>query len=180
MHEDWKQVVGYEGLYEVSDRGRVRSVGRTRLQRNKHGGENEVWYPGRVLRPGVLATGYKNVGLSNCRRVVHPYIHHLVLEAFVGPRPEGMECCHNNGDNGDNRLVNLRWDTPKNNHADKRRHGTLLRGEAVSGSKLSAKDIPRIRSMVAAGATRKAVAKIFGVSRPTISFICSGKRWGHV
>lgn len=52
------------------------------------------------------------------------YVHTLVLEAFRGPRPIGMECCHNNGNGHDNHLSNLRWDTPSSNNKDKVRHGT--------------------------------------------------------
>src|SRR5262245_33311629 len=67
-------------------------------------------------------------------------VHQLALEAFVGPRPEGCECCHNDGDHTNNALSNLRWDTAKANAADQARHGTQVRGSRVNTSKLSADD----------------------------------------
>lgn len=113
--EQWRPVIGHEGAYEVSDHGRVRSLSRTL--------ETSVGpraHHGRVLRPGTQY-GRKFVNLAG--RDVR-LVHHLVLEAFVGPRPDGMECCHNNGDPSDNRLENLRWDTSSSNKRDQLAHGT--------------------------------------------------------
>lgn len=116
-HEEWRPVVGYEGSYEVSSLGRVRSVdrivtfkdGRKRLAR------------GRVLRSWSNNLGHQVVGLANRQRA---FIHCLVLEAFVGPRPDGLVACHNNGQSTDNRVENLRWDTYSENNLDLVRHGT--------------------------------------------------------
>lgn len=105
--ERWLPVVGWESLYEVSDQGRIRSM-RT----------------GRIMRPGRLPTGYKYFGAHGRGKTQNHYVHRVVLEAFIGPCPEGMECCHNDGNPQNNRLENLRWDTKTNNGADTRRHGT--------------------------------------------------------
>jgi hypothetical protein len=126
--ETWKPVVGFEGHYEVSDQGNVRSLdqvvahwrGGTRLRRGKY------------LKPG--ATGgsgaYLFVVLMNDGKTrSNRCVHRLVLEAFVGPRPEGMQACHNDGDPHNNALSNLRWDTPTANNADKKAHGTWQGGE---------------------------------------------------
>lgn len=120
MSEQWRPVVGWEGLYEVSDQGQVRSVDRV-IVRND--GQART-FRGRILRPGVNRHGYPMVHLSRPGEMKTKKVHRLVLEAFVGPSPEGAEGCHNNGDRADARLENLRWDTPSRNQLDRRRHGT--------------------------------------------------------
>lgn len=117
--EEWHPVLGYEGVYEVSSLGRVKSLERTitdRLGRVRHWGE-------RILAGGVNASGYRVVALVSSEGSETKYVHVLVLEAFVGPRPEGAQGCHTNGDPADPRLENLRWDTPTANALDAVKHG---------------------------------------------------------
>src|SRR6185503_14735878 len=112
--EQWKPIPGASN-YEVSDQGRVRS-----LDSIDYIG---VW-PGRILEP-TNYRGYPTVKLlfdDNHRQ--GKAVSVLVLEAFVGPRPPGKQCCHYNGIKSDNRLSNLRWDTAYGNDQDARRHGT--------------------------------------------------------
>jgi len=115
---EWRPVVGYEGLYEVSDAGDVRSL--SRAVPNRYGTRR---VQGRVLTASVGQRGRLSVNLSDGRAEMR-LVHHLVLEAFVGPRPEGMECCHGDGNPGNNRLENLRWDTHTSNMLDMKAHGT--------------------------------------------------------
>ncbi|QEQ94428.1 HNH endonuclease [Mycobacterium phage Leozinho] len=116
--EEWRPVVGYEGLYEVSDRGRVRSLDRT-IQTSV----DTRSYKGRVLKP-QLTLGYHIVSLTAPgRRRRYAKVHHLVLEAFRCPRVPGMSGCHNNGVKTDNRPENLRWDSHTENMRDTVRHG---------------------------------------------------------
>ncbi len=122
MTERWLPVPGHEGLYEVSDRGRVRSLGR--YVQLGHPGSKPRWQHERILRPGVTRGTYRTVRLSRNSIGKTFILHRLVLETFVGPAPDGTECCHNNGDASDNRLANLRWDTAKANMADQLAHGT--------------------------------------------------------
>lgn len=118
--EQWRPVVGYEGLYEVSDQGRVRSLGRVAIRRGY-----PLRIPGRVLRPTPGDAGRVCIRLFNRDGVKKTLrVSVLVLAAFVGPRPEGLDGCHNNGDPTDNRLSNLRWDTRSANARDAVRHGT--------------------------------------------------------
>lgn len=114
--EKWKPVVGYEGLYEVSDRGGVRSLPRIDAQ----GGRRRM----RVHKDSRMdAWGHRGVKLRLDGVVKSRYVHQLVLEAFVGPRPEGLVACHWNDVPDDNRLENLRWATPRANRYDLIRNG---------------------------------------------------------
>lgn len=115
--EEWRSVVGYEGLYEVSDAGRVRSVPRmSRIGRPVRG---------TVLRMTPERSGHVHVSLADGSGASRTrQVHILVLEAFAGPRPEGYEACHNNSVPTDNRRQNLRWDTRSENQRDRVRHRT--------------------------------------------------------
>lgn len=117
--EKWLPVVGYEGYYEVSDQGRVRSLTR----RVYAGRGRDRISEGRVLSP-YLGDHYVKVRLKRDASGATKNVHQLVAEAFLGPRPEGMEVCHDNGQNHDNRVENLRYDTHSANQFDKVRHGS--------------------------------------------------------
>lgn len=112
--ESWLPVVGYEGIYEVSDHGSVRSLDRrTAAGRFQRGRAMSL-----VKRAGRVDVRLTRDGVGRTR-----FVHHLVLEAFVGPRPAGMQACHFNGNGHDNRLSNLRWDTQSGNQLDAVRLG---------------------------------------------------------
>lgn len=125
--ERWLPVVGYEGLYEVSDLGRVKSLARYVRDR---GGVRLVRE--RVLKSKSQGFGYRTVMLCREGHRKTRTIHQLVLESFVGPRPEGMVACHGDGDPANNRRSNLRWDTQSNNLYDAVRHGTNRLAVATS------------------------------------------------
>lgn len=115
MTEIWTSVPGWVGLYEVSDEGRIRSLPRATL-RGERGG--------RILKPVRDSRGYLTVTMSHQGKVSRAWIHQLVLEAFVGPRPRATEVAHENGDPQDNRLVNLFYKSKSANMKDSVRHGT--------------------------------------------------------
>lgn len=129
MSEMWAPVPGYEGLYEVSSLGRVRSLDRVVEIRGLN-----LLRPlrGRVLKPKYTPCGYLQVALSAENKQRYAYIHTLVCEAFIGPRPsKGHQVDHINADRTDNRLSNLRWVTVKENHANPITRGRFLSSHAT-------------------------------------------------
>jgi hypothetical protein len=155
--EQWKPVLGYEGLYEVSDQGRVRSL-----------------RSGKLMRQSVANTGYMQLNLSGNDGPQLKHAHRLVLEAFVGPCPNGMEGCHANGNRQDNRLNNLRWDTRKGNMADATKHGTTNRGVRCPNSKLTEQEVFEIRE---APGSQQSIANKYGISREHVRDIKNRKKW---
>ncbi len=120
-NERWLPVVGYEGMYEVSDKGRVRSLDRIVEYPDDRPG---YFRPGRLLSASLTkAGGYLQVTLTRDGVCRTKKVHILVLEAFRGPRPEGMKGCHDDDDPTNARLENLRWDTHSGNMRDCVRNG---------------------------------------------------------
>lgn len=117
---EWRDIPGYEGVYQVSSEGQVRSLDRV----VQHPVSGDTLRRGKVLRLKRRSEGYLYVRLYRGGKSKSRSVHHLVLEAFVGPRPEGSETRHLDGDPTNNRVSNLAWGTPKENAQDKKRHGT--------------------------------------------------------
>ncbi len=120
------------------------------------------------LRPNRF--GYHTAHMHPGDRTVQ--IHRLVLEAFVGPCPEGMECRHLDGDGTNNRLENLAWGTPKENSADRRRHGTQ-----VCGNQLSPLTNDDVLAIIQDGRTNADIAATYGVNHQTIASIKAREAW---
>lgn len=109
------------------------------------------------------------------------YVHRLVLEAFIGPCPPGMEACHfPDRDPANNRLANLRWDTSKGNKEDELMHGTQAIGSKSGRAKLTEANIPIIRTLWARGHGAAVIARRYGVDRKTIVYVIEGRTWRHV
>lgn len=158
--EQWLDVIGFEGIYQVSNHGQVRSVKTGQIKKQTVSKTDKRFYLG--------------LWVNNKQKIVKP--HRLVLEAFVGKCPNGMECCHNDGNAFNNHLNNLRWDTPKNNHADKVKHGTTNRGERCASAKLTLDQVNAIRKD---DRIQRIIAEEYGVKQSLISRIKNGVRWQH-
>ncbi len=169
---EFRTLDGWPG-YAVSACGTVAS------NRPKNGkGPLVAW---RLLAGCVASYGYRQVALCNGNgRLRRELVHRLVLLAWVGPCPAGMECRHLNGDPADNRVGNLKWGTAMENVTDRGRHGTSARGSRHGLAKLTEADIPVIRKLLQSGKTQRAIARQFGVSSVAIHFIGRGKTWSHV
>lgn len=121
MTEQWLPITGFEDSYEVSNDGRARSLDRYRI--NGKGGQ--VLWRGREIKPYFQRrSGHVLFNLWRNSRQTKKQAHRLVLEAFVGPAPDGHECCHLDGDPKNNRIENLYWGTRSENTIDSVSHGT--------------------------------------------------------
>lgn len=167
--EEWRPVVGYEGRYEVSNLGRVRSLGIRR------GGG--IW----LLRPVRTTGGYLRVTLyapEGTRR--NHWVHILVALAFIGPRPPGHEVRHLDGNPTNAVSTNLAYGTAKENAGDRERHGTDPRGERNGFARLTAADVRAIRAAIAAGEPRRSIARRMRLGAATVDDIAAGRTWRHV
>lgn len=165
--ERWLPVVGWEGLYEVSDLGRVRSLPRTEPWRQ--GPKN-----GRILAGTVNSTGAPVVMLRDSPRKRYVLIYVLVAEAFIGPCPSGMEVRHRDDDRLNTRLTNLVYGTRGENLTDAARNGKH------PTAKLTVSKVRDIRRRFAAGESQTALAPEYGVRPATIQAVVSRRNWKHV
>lgn len=163
-NEAWRFIPGWPG-YVVSDQGRVVSL------RNKE----PV-----VLKGSPGKNGYPRVSLRNGGATKYRNVHSLVMEAFVGPRPEGKEVRHLNGVSSDARLENLAYGTPVENMEDRVRHGTHVIGEKCGTAKLSPDKVHEIVRLLESGTPQSQIANRFGVGQMAVSNINTGKTWSHI
>ena len=176
MTECWKPVKGFPG-YEVSDHGNVRSW-------RPPSGRGEVSAPRALKLSAVVNKPYLRVSLYVDGKPKLRRVHHLVLEAFEGPRPLEMQGCHNDGVATNNHIPNLRWDTMQSNADDRESHGTQVRGESVHNATLTNEQAKEIRERVLAKEWLRgdgvAYAKKFGVGNSAISAVKNNLTWSHV
>ena len=162
----------YDAYYFVTRDGRVWSKPRLDAKGNRRKGK---W-----LKPEVIK-GYHRVVF--CRDGVpdKKLVHRLVLEAYVGPCPEGMECRHLDGNSLNNNLGNLAWGTHLENSQDMERHGHIYRGERNPLSKAKEHQVRVMRYLrEVAKFPAKELAWHFGMTRENVYAICNGHSWRHL
>ena len=170
MTEEWRGIAGFP-QYEVSNLGRVRSL----WTAHRYGVNHVI----KIKKLTLDAGGYEVTGLW-VKKGVHPKIAkvaRLVLQAFVGPCPEGHEAAHVDGVKTNNRVGNLAWKTPLENSKDKFVHGTAMLGQNNPAAKLDTATAYAIKCAVGG---YKEVAKLFGVDRSSAWRIMTGRSWKHL
>lgn len=170
--ERWLPVPGYEGFYEVSDLGRVRSL--------PHRDRRGISHPGVVRKPQRVGRGYRMVALSKGGVIRQAYVHRMVLEAFCGPCPEGMECLHGDDDKANNALSNLRWDAQAVNLRERVERDRIASGERNGMAKVTPEIVAEIRAARARGDRGTDTARQFGLSKAQVSRIGRGIDWARL
>lgn len=173
MTEIWRPIGGFEDVYEVSSLGRVR-----RIKPHSVARWGRAWP--RLLKPGKSTDGYPQVNLEGqCRKV-----HRLVAEAFIGPRPDGMEVNHKNFDKTDARVENLEYVTKPENirHAFgfPERIEAQPRGSEHGMHKLTEDEARDVKRRLAAGERQVDIAALYQVSQASVSSIKLGRTWRQV
>ena len=179
---EYRDLEGAYG-YRVGSDGSVWTLRRRRSLGYGRGSTSvmtDVWRP---LKQSRDTCGYRVV------TILFPFgqrmrkVHRLVCAAFNGPCPDGMQCCHNDGVKSNNRAGNLRWGTPKENSADRARHGRhrVMRGIDSANAKLTEADVRAIRALAASGTlTQKEIGERFGIVQSAVGNIIHRKRWKHL
>lgn len=167
----FKEIAEFPG-YFVSEDGNIWS------QRHTHGYLGKTW---KRLKPGSDRTGHYYICLYRDYCKIYRYVHDLVLESFIGPRPEGMQGCHfPDRSPSNNHITNLRWGTAAENAADKSIHGTLLKGEMHGNAKLNNALVLEIRRLRTAGMSLAVISREMKISRTQVHNVVSGRTWSHV
>lgn len=167
---NWKDIPGYEGIYQVSNTGLVKRIKTSKGAR-----------AGRILVPGH-DRGYPSVNLLTNGKYKHRKIHQLVMLAFVGDRPAGIEVNHKNGIRHDNRLENLEYLTKQENitHSVQVLH-SHRRGVDKPNSKLNDFAVREIRRLYSEGGISHAqLAKRYGVNSVSILHVIHRTTWKHI
>jgi hypothetical protein len=166
--EIWKDIKGYEGLYQVSNYGRIKSL--------KFGKE-------KILKTIKHKNKYIYINLYKNYKTKAFEVHRLVLEAFIGLCPQGMDGCHNDNDTENNFIGNLRWDTFKNNMKDKIKHNTnnVAFGSNHGNSKLKDNKIKEMRKLYDEGKLiLQEIANKYNIALSTTWRIINHKTWKHI
>lgn len=133
------------------------------------------------LKPWIGTDNYYHVYLRKNNKSFVKLVHRLVLETFIGPCPERMQACHNDGNTLNNKLSNLRWDIVSNNMLDKIKHETINRGNKNHFSKLNEFQVRVIKKLLSFDTlTIKKISDIFNVVPTTINEIKSGRNWTYL
>lgn len=157
MTEIWKPIPSFDG-YEVSNQGNVRSYRRS-------GGGSFHKIP-HSLKPSANQGGYLGVSLRQDGETHRKMIATLVMLVFIGPRPDGMQVCHNNSISTDNQLENLRYDTPRGKHRNR--------------LDLSNTHVVEMRKRRATGESIRSLAKLFDMNYARVQDICNGRSYIHI
>ena len=176
MIENWIPVKGYEGFYEVSDHGRVKSLSRYVRCHT----DSKRLHKGKILENIIPPDRYYKALLCRNGETKQVYIHTLVCEAFIGPRPKNSHCMHLDGDKKNNHISNLRYGSPSCNAAFMIDDGTVSRGVKRYNAKLDEVKVREIRKLAKKGISHRLIAEQYGIGRRTACAIALKQNWGWV
>jgi hypothetical protein len=169
---NWMPISGYEGLYEISENGGVRSLDRT-VTCGKHCYTRK----GRIVKNGTCK-GYLNVALTKNGKTRTYTVHRLVAIAFLGLQPGVAR--HKDGDNRHNHWSNLQWGSSKDNSDDRERHGKTVRGVKSPRAKLSEEKVRELKRLAASGKGPTEIGRLLGMNKARVHEIMKGATWAHI
>ena len=177
--EEWKDIPGYEGYYQVSNKGRLRSL--KRVVKKSDGKTQTV--PERYMKPKPDKKGYSIVGVSKNANKKYLKLHRVVAQSFIPNTHNKPQVNHLDGNKQNNKVENLEWSTQKENNIHALREGLRIpqKGEEHSQAKLTAKEVILIRDIhEKGGRTQQCIADEFNVSRRLIGMIVKREVWPHI
>jgi len=176
--EIWKDVIGYEGKYQVSNFGRLKCEETVRIQ-PRNGGIRV--YPAKIIIPFKNNQGYLKAGLRLNNKSSVKFMHRIVCEAFYSNPSKKEYVNHINGIKSDNHVDNLEWVTPKENSKHAIETGLSKNyGSTHSKSKLTDLEVFKIRELHMEGIKTVDISKIYNVTPQNIGDIVNRKRWKHI
>lgn len=180
--EQWKDIQGFEGIYRVSNIGRIKTLTREVSKKMFGGSVCKYIRFGKIMAPD-LVDGYHQITLSKKGAKKRFKVHRLVALVFVDNPDNKPFVNHIDADRTNNHFQNLEWCTSKENAQHCANLGRVSnnlphqRGEQINTAKLKEEDVVQIKR---SGKSNAELGRIFGVSKAAIRFIKIGKNWSHV
>lgn len=171
----WKPIPGWEHRYEVSSDGQVRSKD-SRVNAGKNG-SGIATRKGRVLKPVQKSGRYLCVTLADGARREQRFIHDIVAEVFIGPKPNGMETRHLDDVRSNNTVTNIRYGTHRDNEDDRMRNGRVPRGERHGCAKLTEEQVRAIRC---SNEPPSSLSQRYSVTSAHIHAVRTRRVWCHI
>lgn len=178
LPEEWRPVVGYEGLYEVSSHGKIRSL--DRWISHLHCKSGKTFRTGKIIKPKSMDNGYFRAEFWRNQRRERPHVHRVVALHFVANPDNKPWINHKDGNKRNNYFENLEWVTPAENALHAVALGLSKIGENAAGSKLTNEDAIAVRVLYDKGLPPKWIAGIFGVSSTKVVQIGKRQHWKHL
>lgn len=169
----WIDIDGYEGHYQISNFGKIKSCNRNILKSN---GRNHSTKE-RILKTRFIKSGYEIVTLVKFKEFKSYLVHRLVAQAFIGQCPPNKQVAHNDGNKLNNFSENLRYATIQENANDRIKHGTVPRGEKSKNSKLTESIVKKIRNE---NGTQSQIANKYKISQTNVGCILRRVTWSHI
>lgn len=174
----WRDVEGYEGIYQVSSEGDIKSLERYSLK----DGRPYQFLREKILKPWRDTRGYVQVYLCKNGKSKPVGVHRIVAKAFLNNPENKKTVNHKNGDLQDNRVSNLEWATQKENNRHAWETGLMnsRKGETHPNAKLNVDKVRQIKYALSEGVAQAELSRRFKVSPSSIQQIVNGKAWRHV
>ena len=183
MDEIWKDINSYEGIYQISNYGRIRSL--TRYVNCSPDNSFGHILKGKILKQGDNGNGYKYISLKKNGKRKNFYVHFLVAEAFIGERPRGADINHIDCNKSNNTLKNLEYISRQENINHAVKNGLLknrnhAKGEKQGSAKLNNQKVILIRAFFNFGVSNKKLSEIFKIHKATVSNVVLRQTWKHL